>query len=126
MRFAFGNVVSLGAFAGFDIAESFVDPNKPDPRARSEMDVFDNLSAEQRDAIRNSRFGVALASTYATIVRGGSPPHVRDALKARGLMPCDVGTEGVLVELVRIEEERESARMGGTNYAPPPDRKERK
>lgn len=86
-------------------------PNEPDPRARKEMKAFDALPAEARRAIAESPFGAVVAELHDQVVRRGASPAARERLKARGLMPCDAGTEGVLLEEVALLEEQERTRI---------------
>lgn len=108
MRFAFG---SRACVIEFDQVRKRRRPGDPEPRARAEMRTFDDLSPEMRLRIANSPFGAQIEVMLEDIVRGGAPPAVRDRLKSRGLYPCDVGNEGVLLELIDILEDTERERL---------------
>ena len=90
----------------------------PDPEQEGQGDLsyremrsFDALPEHARRAIAESRFGVAVADTYAEIVRRGASDQVKHALRAKGLTPSDVGTEGCLLEEVTLMEAAESKRI---------------
>lgn len=80
-----------------------VDPNKPDPRARIEMEAFDLLPAEARAAVRESLNDVGLAGKLNAIRSTGCPRPVLEKIRARGLMPYQLGEGGILAEVVAIE-----------------------
>jgi hypothetical protein len=87
------------------------DPDKPDPRAAAEMSAFDELPPEARRQIANGRFGAAVDELVFKVRRNGASAQVRERLKQRGLMPCDVGTEGCVLLEIAILEEAESDRL---------------
>lgn len=68
--------------------------------ARSQMAVFDRQSPPVREAFANSLFGVAVDIVREVEARGPNDA-VRAACKARGIYPCDLGTDGVVIETVR-------------------------
>lgn len=104
MRFTFANVscgpVSLTAR-----------PQSVRARSRAEMAAFDELPVEARQRIANSAFGVQLADIADTVKRRGASDIVKARLKERGVFPCDVGTEGVILETVAVLEEHERKRI---------------
>lgn len=111
MRFNYGrSVFGCGVVPLFDDARP-VDPNKPDPRSAAEMRAFDRLPAEIRAAVAGGKYGVEVSDVVETVVRRGASNPVKERMKARGLAPCDVGTEGVVLEEIALIEERESARL---------------
>lgn len=79
--------------------------------ARADMRVFDDQPAEVRAAFANSLYGVPVAETIASVIRRGASDEVKRVLRDRGLMPCDVGTEGVVIETIRLLDTRESQRI---------------
>jgi hypothetical protein len=90
----------------------------PDPEqadqvglSRLEMRAFDELPAEARSAIANSKFGVHVAESIRHINRAGVCDTVKRALKEKGLAASDVGAEGVLLEEMKIMEQEESRRL---------------
>lgn len=93
----------------------------PDPgmrdvaaHARREMRVFDQLEPETRSAFANSLFGPPVAATVSEVIRRGARNDVKAVLRERGLFPCDVGTEGVVVETVKVLDREESQRLKRT------------
>jgi hypothetical protein len=110
MRNTFGSSYSILGF-GLRVEPPAPDPWKPDPRAREEMSTYDSLDPQVRAAFANSLYGAAVADTVRSVIHHGASGQVREVLKAKGVMPCDVGTEGVIVETVRLMDEHEKLRI---------------
>ena len=107
----FGNRLSFGVSV-FPIDEPApFDPKKPDPRAVAEMRAFDELTPEARARIAESAFGAQVSDLVDRTMRRGATTAIRERLQKRELAPCDVGTEGVVLEAVAILEEEERARL---------------
>lgn len=82
-----------------------------DVASRREMRAFDQLEPSTRAAISQSAFGTAVADTMRDIIKYGPTDGVRKALDARGVFPCDVGVDGVLLEEVNVMEAAERKRL---------------
>jgi hypothetical protein len=85
------------------------DPGNRDRRelARQQMRAFDAQAPQVREAFANSRFGVPL-DVVATVHRRGPNDAVKARLRERGLFPCDVETEGVIVETIAALDDAEA------------------
>ena len=93
-------------FAGLYLPRE-IDPIKPCPRAAAEMEAFDLLPPEAREAVRSSPNDVALSGKLLTIRQIGAPRYIADRFRARGILPYQVGVTGILAELV-VDELRQS------------------
>ena len=83
----------------------------PAQRARAEMEAYDALPPDASKAVRESPNDVALTNRFLSIRQRGAPRAVLERLRARGLMPYQVGEGGILAELVL--EELGAAASGG-------------
>src|ERR1700687_2552639 len=90
------------------------DPSEPHPDARAELDAFDLLPPAGRAGLRESPNDVALAGKLAAIRRCGAPRSVLERLRARKLLPYQVGEGGILAELVIAELEQAQADETGS------------
>lgn len=96
----FGNSICF-----FEPEEKPIDPWKPDPRAREEMRAYDRQPAEVRAAFRESLYGAAVHDTVERVIRRGPSDAVKAIIREKGLLPCDLGTEGVVIETLRLADE---------------------
>jgi hypothetical protein len=79
------------------------DPSKPVRRAVQEMEAFDQLPAEVRAVVSESPNDIGLAGKLASIRSVGCPRAVLEKIRARGLMPYQVGEAGILTEVIADE-----------------------
>jgi hypothetical protein len=70
-------------------------------RARRDMAVFDRLEPEARAAFRDACQQFGVRDVVELIETRGAPWAVKEALSRRGLLPYQVGTDGVVAETVR-------------------------
>lgn len=106
MVYAFG---SHFAFFGESQEPAPADPSKPDPRARAEMEAFDKLKPEARVAFREALQQFSCAEVVNLVNQRGATPAVVAAARARGLLPYQLGLDGVVVETVRQLDARHTA-----------------
>ncbi|WP_456681871.1 hypothetical protein [Bradyrhizobium sp. USDA 3311] len=99
----FRGVMAYGNGLALERAPAPVDPSKPDPRARAEMEAFDLLPPEAREAVRSSANDVSLVGKIVRIRNMGAPRSVLERLRSRSLLPYQVGEGGVLAEMVAEE-----------------------
>jgi hypothetical protein len=97
----FNGVVPFGSCGLAPAPKS--DPNKPDVRARCEMEAFDLLPPEARAVVRESPNDVSLVGKLVRIRNQGAPPSVFKRIRSRGLMPYQLGEGGILAEMVAEE-----------------------
>jgi len=76
------------------------DPTKPDPRARSEMKAFDSLGPEARAAFRDASQQFSAAEVVDLITSRGATPALVEAARARGLLPYQLGRDGMVAVTV--------------------------
>jgi hypothetical protein len=84
--------------------------------AIAQMWEFDGQPPEVRAAFAGSQFGVPL-DIVRDVKRRGANNAVKAALAARGLFPCDVGTEGVIVMTVAEIDRAEGAHLRSQVYS---------